>query len=72
VSRALEVDGQVELVKVMATAALCRTESRGGDFGGHYRSEYPSQDDENWLKNIILKKEEDSISYYTVPPVMED
>ena len=71
-SRALEVDGQVELVKVMATAALLRTESRGGDFGGHYRSEYPSQDDENWLKNIVLKKEEGSISYHTVPPVMEE
>lgn len=65
-SNAIEVEGQLELAKLIATAALCRQESRGGPYGGHYRSDYPSQDDKNWLKNIILKNEEGAISYRTV------
>ncbi|MFC1909066.1 FAD-dependent oxidoreductase [Chloroflexota bacterium] len=31
---AIETDGQLELAKIIATAALCRQESRGGYFGG--------------------------------------
>jgi len=69
---AIEADGQLELAEIIATAASCRQESRGGYFGGHYRSDYPEQDDENWLKNIILKKEQGVISCRTEPPVMED
>jgi succinate dehydrogenase / fumarate reductase flavoprotein subunit len=62
---AIEADGQLELAQIMVTAALCRQESRGG----HYRQDYPLQDDENWLKNIALKKDKDAISYRTVPVV---
>ena len=70
---AIEVDGQLELAKIIATAALCRQESRGGFFGGHYRSDFPDQDDKNWLKNIILKRGDDgTISSRTEPPVMDD
>ncbi len=70
---AIEVNGQLELAKIMATASLQRQESRGGYFGGHYRSDYPHQDDENWLKNIVLKRGPDgTITYYTEPPVKED
>ena len=69
---AIEADGQLELAKIMATAALYRKESRGGYYGGHYRSDYPSRDDHNWLKNIILKREQGAISCYTAPPVMEE
>lgn len=68
--QAIEVEGQIELSKIIATAALERTESRGGYFGGHYRSDFPLQDDENWLKNIVVKKEQDSISLHTEPPVI--
>jgi len=35
-------------------AALMRTESRGW----HYREDYPERDDKDWLKWIILRKEE--------------
>jgi len=70
--QAIEVDGQLELAKIMATAALCRKESRGGYFGGHYRTDYPDQDDQNWKKNIVLKKDKGTISWYTEPPVVED
>ena len=69
---AIEVDGQLELSKIIATAALYRKESRGGHYGGHYRSDYPSRDDRNWMKNIILKREKGAITCRTVPPVMED
>jgi fumarate reductase (CoM/CoB) subunit A len=62
---AIEADGQLELAQIMVTAALCRQESRGG----HYRQDYPAQDDQNWLKNIVLKRERDRISCRTVPVV---
>jgi fumarate reductase (CoM/CoB) subunit A len=62
---AIEADGQLELAQIIATAALCRQESRGG----HYRKDYPMQDDDNWLKNIVLKREKGAISYRTVPVV---
>ncbi len=69
---AIEADGQLELAQIIATAALYRKESRGGYYGGHYRSDYPSRDDKNWLKNIILKREQDVITCYTAAPVMEE
>ena len=69
---ALEVEGQLELAKIIAIAARYRQESRGGQFGGHYRSDYPAQDDNNWLKNIILKSEQGAISWRTVLPVKEE
>ncbi len=68
----IEVSGQLELAKLIATAARCRKESRGGPFGGHYRSDYPSQDDKNWRKNVVLKSENGRISCRAVPPVMEE
>ena len=51
---AIEANGQLELAQIIATAALCRQESRGG----HYRKDYPTQDDDHWLKNINIEKRE--------------
>ena len=69
---AIEVDGQLELARVIATASLVRQDSRGGWQGGHYRSDFPFKDDENWMKTITLKRERNgNISTYTEPPVME-
>ncbi|MFC1909430.1 hypothetical protein ACFLXD_06250, partial [Chloroflexota bacterium] len=70
---AIEVDGQLELARVIATASLVRQDSRGGPQGGHYRSDFPLKDDENWMKTITVKREKNgSISTYTELPVMED
>jgi fumarate reductase (CoM/CoB) subunit A len=70
---AIEADGQLELAKAIATAALHRKESRSGYFGGFYRSDYPSQDDQNWLKNIVLKRKPDgTITIRSESPVTED
>jgi len=37
--------------KIIITAALTRTESRGS----HYRQDFPDMNDGDWLKNIIIK-----------------
>jgi fumarate reductase (CoM/CoB) subunit A len=50
---ALEVINFVDVGKMVARAALIRTESRGA----HYREDSPEQDDKNWLKNIIIRLE---------------
>jgi succinate dehydrogenase / fumarate reductase flavoprotein subunit len=46
---ALEVGNLLDLAQVMVTGALIRTESRGG----HARRDYPTRDDENWLKHTL-------------------
>ncbi|MBI0576487.1 L-aspartate oxidase [Neobacillus cucumis] len=42
------------IAKLITDSALKRTESRGG----HYRSDYPYEDDKNWLKKSIIQKRE--------------
>ncbi|MFC1958088.1 FAD-dependent oxidoreductase [Chloroflexota bacterium] len=44
-------------------SALLRTESRGW----HFREDYPERDDENWLKWVIVKQEDDKMITFTEP-----
>ena len=67
--KAIESEGQTDLCDIMAAASLERRESRGGFFGGHYRTEYPEQDDKNWLKNVILSKGDGGIKIAHEAPV---
>ncbi|MFC2045020.1 succinate dehydrogenase/fumarate reductase flavoprotein subunit, partial [Chloroflexota bacterium] len=44
-------------------SALMRTESRGW----HFREDYPEQDDKNWLKWVIVKREDGKMVVSTEP-----
>jgi succinate dehydrogenase/fumarate reductase flavoprotein subunit len=48
----LEVKDMALLAEITLRAAWMRCESRGA----HYRSDFPDLKDEQWLKNIIIKK----------------
>jgi succinate dehydrogenase / fumarate reductase flavoprotein subunit len=51
--RTVELEGMVDVALAVAKGALERTESRGS----HARTDYPTRDDENWLKHTM--------AYYT-------
>jgi succinate dehydrogenase / fumarate reductase flavoprotein subunit len=46
---ALEVGNLLDLAEVLVSGAVARTESRGG----HARRDYPTRDDEHWLKHTL-------------------
>jgi len=52
-----KVKNMLITAKLIITASLNRTESRGA----HYRDDFPLREDENWLKSIILKKSDREI-----------
>jgi succinate dehydrogenase / fumarate reductase flavoprotein subunit len=47
--RTVELEGMVDLAITVALGALARTESRGA----HYRTDYDTRDDVNWLKHTL-------------------
>ena len=59
---ALEVANLVETSEMIARAALMRTETRGD----HRRDDFPSMG-ENWVKNIVIKKEGGRMKLHTEP-----
>ncbi len=61
---ALELGYMLDCAEAIAATALERKESRGAQF----RTDYPSRDDENWLKHILVTKGEigPEISYLPV------
>jgi fumarate reductase (CoM/CoB) subunit A len=59
----LEVCNMVLLSEMVCRAALQRTESRGA----HYRSDYPEEDNNKWLKNIIIRKKQSTMDLKAVP-----
>ena len=61
--KALELNNMLILSEMVCRAALLRTESRGA----HYRSDYPEEDNQNWLKNIVIRKHDAEIRLQTVP-----
>ncbi len=54
---ALELVNITELLKISARSALFRTESRGV----HYREDYPNVDNDNWLRESIVKRESNGL-----------
>ncbi len=51
--KSLELRNMFLVSEMVCRAALLRTESRGA----HYREEYSAEDNDNWLKNIAIRKE---------------
>lgn len=63
---ALEAINMVQCGRIITSAALTRKESRGS----HHRIDYPSIDNRNWLKNIIIHKEGGEMKIRTTPVVV--
>jgi len=62
---ALEAEHLLDFSETIVVGALNRTESRGA----HSRTDYPTRDDEDWLKHTVTHKGEDGapmISYREV------
>ena len=64
--KALETINFIDVGKIIAKAALLRTESRGA----HYREDFRDRDDENWLKNIIIRLDYDRMMLETMPVIL--
>ena len=63
----IELSGMLTVSEMMARAALMRTESRGA----HYRTDYPEENNEQWLKNIEISCESGKMTLRTSPVVFE-
>jgi succinate dehydrogenase/fumarate reductase flavoprotein subunit len=55
---ALELEKMLLTAEAVARSALERKESRGG----HVRTDFPKRDDRNWVKNIVVRKNGDTLS----------
>ncbi len=57
--RRLELENMLLLSEVVCQGALLRNESRGS----HYRTDCPEEDNDRWLRNIVVKKGETGLTY---------
>ena len=62
-SDALKLENMLKVSDMVVRSALLRTESRGA----HYRSDFPKEDNNLWLKNIEISKRDGPLSLRTVP-----
>ncbi|MEM3525906.1 MAG: FAD-binding protein [Candidatus Jordarchaeaceae archaeon] len=65
-AEALEVINMIDVCELMILASLTRKESRGC----FYVMDYPEPDDENWIKNIVIKRGEDGKPEVKVIPAI--
>jgi succinate dehydrogenase/fumarate reductase flavoprotein subunit len=61
-SRIFELEHIIKCADLSANAALARKESRWGD--QHRRCDYPSKDNANWLKHVIVSKDPDNSNVF--------
>ncbi len=54
---AVELGFLIDLAEVLVTSALARNESRGG----HFREDYPTRDDVNFMRHTMAYRNEDGI-----------
>jgi fumarate reductase (CoM/CoB) subunit A len=63
---AIKLGNMLEVSEMLVRAALFRTESRGA----HYRSDYPEENDSEWLKNVVITRHDDRMRLTTTPVEM--
>ena len=61
--RASKLENMLTVSEMICRAALSRTESRGA----HYRQDYPEPDNNNWLCNVLLTREDNQMTLSTKP-----
>jgi|WetSurMetagenome_2_1015567.scaffolds.fasta_scaffold02199_7 fumarate reductase (CoM/CoB) subunit A len=61
--KALEVENLIDTAEIMFEAALQRKETRTM----YVRDDYPDQDDKNWLKHLVVKKQSGRMTFEAVP-----
>jgi succinate dehydrogenase/fumarate reductase flavoprotein subunit len=57
VALAMEHRNLLDVAEVIITAATERTESRGS----HYRSDHPQRDDQQWMTNLFVSRDNGSV-----------
>lgn len=62
-TRLLELKNMLTVAEIVCRSALLRTESRGS----HFRSDFPREDNENWLANLIAFKANEGPEFQKVP-----
>lgn len=60
---ALEVFSLTDCAEMVLRSALMREETRRS----HYRTDFPKRDDANWIKNIVIRREDSKMVFTTVP-----
>ena len=60
---AISLVNMLDVAEAIATAALRRNESRGNQ----YRLDYPELDNDKWLLNIVVRREESGFKTDCVP-----
>ncbi len=63
---ALQTENLLTIMEMVTRGSLMRTESRGAMF----RRDFPDTDGTNWLKNIVVRREGDSMTFRTEPVVI--
>ena len=63
--QALELGMMLDCAETIILGAITRTESRGA----HFRTDYISRDDEDWLKHILINRNADGTPRITYLPV---
>jgi len=62
---AIELGHLLDLAEALVEGALTREESRGA----HYREDFPTRDDENWLKHTLVYRNPDGSRRFEYRPV---
>ena len=62
----IELGNMLEMAEIISTAALARKESRGG----HYRTDFPKRDDQDFLKHTFVHPREGALDLKYKPVVI--